>query len=449
MKVLITGATGFVGRALVARLLRDGHQLSALVRSTSRAASLLGADVALIDSQIPDTELSAVLSRYDAVVNLAGENVFSGRWTARRKRQLEDSRVALTRRLVAAMKSASPAPGVLVSASAVGYYGDRGSERVHETAGAGRGFLAQLTARWEAAALEAEEFGTRVVLPRIGVVLGSEGGALARLAPIFRFGLGGRLGHGRQAMPWIHLEDLAEVLTHALTRDDISGPVNAVAPELVTNRQLTRTLARALNRPALLPVPGFALQLMSGEAAGILLGGQFAVPEVLHQRGFPYRFPTLEGCLDDLLNGDHAPSITPSTTGKLQPWSARPQYSLAQTTYLPRSPENVFDYFSRAENLGLLTPAWTDLRITNLPERLEQGCNIDYELRLGPFRRRWRSEIAIWEPGRRFVDVQLQGPYKLWWHEHRFEPHGRHTRMEDTVHYSVGAGPLGRVVNRI
>ena len=301
LEVFVSGATGFVGRALVARLQQGGHRITAWVRSPRRAASQLGADVTLLPLSDPDSELVAALDGADAVVNLAGENLFGGRWTARRKQLLVDSRVALTTRLVTAMAAATTTPPVLLSVSAIGFYGDRGEELLDESSAGGGDFLANLTACWEAAALQAEAAGSRVVLLRLGIVLGVEGGALGKLLRIFRLGLGGHLGNGHQYISWIHLEDLVEVFAAALSSTELVGPINVVAPGPVTNRRFTQLLAQTLGRPAVLSMPGFALKLATGESAKILLGGQNVDPGALRTAGFPFLFPELKGCLEDLL----------------------------------------------------------------------------------------------------------------------------------------------------
>jgi uncharacterized protein (TIGR01777 family) len=446
MRVLITGATGFVGRALVARLLREGHQPVAWVRSPERAASQVGGEAELAPAG-DDADLARLLSGVDAVVNLAGANVFGRRWSARYKKELMDSRVGLTARLVQAMGAADPRPGVLVSASGIGYYGDRGQQELDESGGQGDDFLARLSGDWEQAAAAARDHGARVALLRTGTVLGPEGGALQRLLPLFRMGLGGRLGSGRQYMAWIHLHDLVELITSALTDERLEGPLNVAAPEAVTNRHFTRVLAQKVARPALLPAPGPLLRLALGQAAGVLLGGQRAVPARLLQAGFSFRYPTLESTLDQLLDPTLAPAIAP-IRGDGPIAGVRPRYRLEQQTRINAPLDVVFPFFSEAANLGLLTPAWTDLRLTGAPPRqMRKGTEIDYTLKLGPLRSRWRSEITVWEPGVRFVDHQTRGPYRLWWHEHRFAADGQQTLMTDRVHYALPLPPFGRLAH--
>ena len=303
MRILITGATGFVGRALVPRLLRDGHTLRAWVRSKARAAKLFGAGAAVewVDAAGGAVAMQLAIADADAVINLAGEPVIGKRWTERRKQTLWDSRVGVTDRIVDAIAAAPPRPRVLVSTSAVGYYGDTGEREVDEDSPPATGFLAELTVGWEAAALRAEQFGARVCLVRVGLVLGREGGVLAQMLPVFRLGLGGPLGSGEQSFPWVHLHDVVELYAAALTDERLRGPVNAVAPGIVTGRGFAEGLGRALHRPALLRVPSFALRLALGEAAMAVLDGQRARPRRTEALGFRFEFPTLDAALADLV----------------------------------------------------------------------------------------------------------------------------------------------------
>jgi uncharacterized protein (TIGR01777 family) len=302
MRVLVTGTTGFVGRALVPRLQRGGHAVSAWVRDAERARPVLAPDVALHAAGGPEA-WRAALAGAEAVVNLAGEPLFGKRWTAARRRALVESRVGLTTRLVEAIAALPPAarPRVLVSASAVGYYGDRGDEPLTEESAPGTGFLADLCRSWEGAAQAAEGLGVRAALARLGIVLGPGGGALAAMLPAFRWGFGGPLGSGLQYVPWIHLADLVESLASALEDDRTRGPFNAVAPGALPQGAFARAIGRALHRPAFFPVPGWVLRLAVGGAAQAVLSGQRAEPRRLDALGFRFRFPDLDAALADVL----------------------------------------------------------------------------------------------------------------------------------------------------
>jgi hypothetical protein len=300
MRIVITGATGFVGRRLVERLQGRGHALSAWVRSPAAAARTLGPDVALIDASGGASAMRAAIAEADAIVNLAGEPVIGRRWSDAQKQALRDSRVAVTDLIVDGI-AAAPRPRVLVSASAVGYYGDTGAREVDEESPPGGDFLAELSIAWEAAALRAERLQTRVCLVRIGLVLGRDGGVLGKMVPPFRLGLGGPIGSGAQYFPWVHIDDLVGILIAALERDELHGPMLAVAPGSVTNREFTAALGHALHRPAVFKVPAFALRLALGESAAALLAGQRALPRRTQALGYQFRFPELAPALQDLL----------------------------------------------------------------------------------------------------------------------------------------------------
>jgi len=301
MHVLLTGATGFLGTALIARLRGDGHNVIAWARSVERARARLGPDVEVVPVAAGFDALTAALSRADAVVNLAGEPLVGKRWTAARRRALEESRIGVTQDVVRAIAVASPRPRVLVSGSAVGWYGDRGDERLTEASSPGDDFLARLCRDWEDAAIVARKNGVRVVLSRTGVVLGRDGGALAQMQLPFSLGLGGPIGSGRQYMPWIHLSDFTAFVAAALGDERYDGPINAVAPQETTSRTFAAALGRALHRPAVLPAPAFALRVIFGEAATVLLASQRVEPRVLRDRDFAFAFPDLDRALASII----------------------------------------------------------------------------------------------------------------------------------------------------
>ncbi len=298
MEIAVSGSTGLVGTALVEELLQAGHVVSRLVRPDS-APKKNGIPI----PWNPATgEIGLVRPSLDAVVNLAGASIGEGRWTAQRKAALRSSRVNATRRLVEAVGRLNPPPRTLVSATAVGYYGNRGDEILTEESAQGNDFLATLAADWEAEARKAEAFGTRVVLLRFGVILARHGGALPRMMLPIELMVGGRLGSGKQWMPWLTLREAAGIARFALENDQLRGPVNAVAPQPVTNAEFTRVLAKALHRPALFPAPAFALRLALGEMAdALLLGSQRVVPQKLLQSGYKFAQPELPGALAAVL----------------------------------------------------------------------------------------------------------------------------------------------------
>ena len=287
MRVLVTGGTGFIGAALCHALTGAGHAVTVVTRDPAHiAAAAIGWE-----------RVSAAVRETDALVNLAGEPLGSRRWSVRQKELIRQSRVLATRTLVDAIAGAEPRPRVLVNASAVGYYGPRDDEPLDESAGPGAGFLADVCRAWEQEALRAEDLGPRVVRLRLGVVLAADGGALARMLPPFRAFVGGPIGSGRQWMSWIHRDDVTGIVVDALANDGYHGPVNATAPQPVTNRDFAKLLGRTLARPVWLPTPAFALRLALGEMAELLLSGQRVLPGIAERLAYQWRYPELSGAL--------------------------------------------------------------------------------------------------------------------------------------------------------
>jgi uncharacterized protein len=299
-QVLVTGATGLVGRRLVDALLRDGTAVTAPTRSPERQAPRSGVTYARWDGRHVEP---GALRGVDAVVHLAGEPIFGGLPTAARRRRMWESRVDSTRAIARAVAALSPSerPPLLVCASAVGYYGDRGEELLDESSPPGEGFLADLCVEWEAAAVEVEAHGVRRVSLRFGVVLAREGGALAPLSRVFRLGLGGRVGSGRQWFPWVHVDDAVGLARAAIASKDYRGAVDVVSPECVRNAEFTHALARAVHRPALLPVPAFVLRAALGDLASELLGSRRVAPRAAQANGYEFAHATLADALASAL----------------------------------------------------------------------------------------------------------------------------------------------------
>jgi uncharacterized protein (TIGR01777 family) len=297
VNITITGASGLIGRRLLKVLAKDGHSLTALSRHAGTNLPP-GVRLAVWDPAKGEPPADAFRDT-NAVIHLAGAPV-AQRWNARVKQEIRESRVTGTHNLVQALSKLPRKPQVLICSSAVGFYGSRGDEVLPEFAKPGNDFLSEVTVAWEKEAQGAVGLGLRVVRLRTGIVLDARGGALKRMLPPFRFGLGGKLGDGKHWMSWIHLDDLAGIFQFALTRP-IVGPVNGVAPNPVTNAEFTRTLAAALHRPAIFPVPPFALRLLFGEMSEILLASQRVVPKVAESAGFKFKFPQLADALANVL----------------------------------------------------------------------------------------------------------------------------------------------------
>ena len=298
MRILITGGTGLIGLHLCEVLLAEGHQLTVLSRDPESVVAKCGPSVrsmASLDEWHPE-------HIFEAVINLAGEPIVDAYWSAKRKQVLRDSRIALTEKLVQRIAASEKKPQVLLSGSAIGYYGDRGDTVLDETEPPGKDFAAELCKDWEAEALAAEKLGVRVCLLRTGLVLSKSGGMLGRMRLPFQLGLGTRLGNGRQWMSWIHIEDYVAMTLRLLVDKQERGPFNMTAPEPVMNTEFTQSLARILHRPAFFVAPGLLLKLLLGERASLLLEGQRVLPAKLTARGAQFKYPELGGTLEQLLD---------------------------------------------------------------------------------------------------------------------------------------------------
>lgn len=302
MRIFITGGSGLVGRRLMPRLVQRGDQPVVLTRNTAQATARLGNQAELVegDPMLPGPWMERV-SGADAIINLVGEGIFNARWSDSFKATLRDSRIRSTQNLVAAIGKAQAKPKVLISGSAIGYYGFHGDEELTESARAGDDFLAHLCVEWEQAAQAVEAMGLRPVLLRTGVVLDRDGGALAQMMLPFKLFVGGKVGSGKQWVSWIHHGDETGIILLALDNPQARGPINATAPNPVTNGQLARALGGAMARPSLLPTPGFMLRLALGERACLVLGGQRVLPQRAQALGFAFRFPDINAALADII----------------------------------------------------------------------------------------------------------------------------------------------------
>ncbi len=444
LEIAVTGASGFVGSALLSHLLERKHR----VRALSRTARGAGGGVRWIAYDPMDpASLAKAIDGVDVVIHLAGDGVFDGRWTAAKMERIRSSRVEATRALVAAIGGLQKRPSALISGSAVGYYGPRPwEEELGESSAPGNDFLAQVCRGWEDEARMAEGHGVRVALARIGIVIGRGGGALAKMVPPFRMFVGGPIGFGRQAFPWVHLADVVGLLTAMAEDDGYRGPVNVVAPTCVTNKQFSKALGRALHRPALLPTPGLALRVGLGKVAGILTTGQRVVPGVASRRGYTWRFPTVDAAVAEAVS-------EPAAAGEPPPAGPRPGrrvYVLEKEQFVPLPLATAWLFFSDARNLARITPPWMGFVVRSEgPLEMAAGTTIDYRIRVLKLPMRWRSLISVWEPGHRFADVMLRGPYRSWHHVHTFHERDGGTLIRDRIEYSLPMGPLGRLAHAL
>lgn len=297
MRILITGGTGLIGRHLIARLLKTDTQITVVTRSLDRAAQRLGSTVTLL----PELSVLSHLDDFDAVINLAGEPIADKRWTTSQKEHLCQSRWHITEQLVALFRASQCPPGIFISGSAIGYYGDQGPEIITETTSPQDEFTHRLCQQWEDIAMQAQTAMTRVCLLRTGVVLAADGGALSKMLPPFRLGLGGPLGNGHQYLAWIHIDDMVNGIIWLLEHP-LSGPFNLVSPHPIANAQFAQALGKALNKPARLSAPAFMVKILMGESSVLVLGGQRALPERLEASGFQFRWQHIEDALQSLFN---------------------------------------------------------------------------------------------------------------------------------------------------
>lgn len=303
MKVIITGGTGLIGRALAHSLIKDGHQVVVLTRNPKKKVDgLPGVRLVKWNGKSGDGWYKE-LERADAIVNMAGESIApqAGRWNAERKKRIKQSRIDASKAVVDAISRVSEKPDVLIQGSAVGFYGTHDDQLITEVAPAGNDFLAEVVKEWEMASQPVEAMGVRRVLARTGVVLAAEGGSLPVLTLPFKLFVGGPVGSGRQYMPWIHLEDQVNALRFLIENNEIDGPVNLTAPNPVTNKEFGQVMGQVLGRPSFFPTPGFMIQLLLGEASTLALDGQRAVPHALQKAGYNFKYTDLKSALSDLL----------------------------------------------------------------------------------------------------------------------------------------------------
>ncbi len=297
MKIFITGGTGLIGSHLIPRLLQEDHTVTVLSRNIEKAQAILGNNLGFCDS----LEKLTSLDEYDAVINLAGEPIAGKRWTELQKQRLCQSRWQITKKLTQLIKSGENPPQIFISGSAIGYYGNKEDIIITEDTEPHEEFTNKLCKAWEAFAMEAESSKTRVCLLRTGIVLSSKGGMLAKILPVFKFGLGGTMGSGKQYISWIHIEDMVGIINFLLTALQIKGAVNLTSPTPVTNKEFSKTLAKVLKRPCIFNVPSVIISLFMGEASTLLLDGQRAIPKKLELNKYQFRYEDIQSALINIL----------------------------------------------------------------------------------------------------------------------------------------------------
>jgi uncharacterized protein (TIGR01777 family) len=419
MKVMVTGATGFIGKELIKKLNEMGHEIVVLTRNSDSAKFRLPVHCEVISWDPCKYHLqSTALKGVDAVINLAGENIADGRWSSERKRELIQSRELSARRLVNAISYMDKKPKTLVSVSAIGFYGNRGDALLNETDSKGHGFLSDVCKVWEEEILKAKELRVRTVAYRLGMVLGHDGGALNKILPPFKLGLGGKLGSGSQWMSWIHINDLVNMLVHAIENPSIDGIYNAVSPNPVRNKEFTKTLGNVLNRPTIFPVPKFVLKIALGELSELLLGSQRVAAKKISDAGFKFNYPNIKEALQEVCGNSY--------------------HEIQLEQWVPQPVNRTFSFFKEARNLEKITPKFLNFKILNqsTPE-IQEGTKINYRLSLHGLPVSWISKITDWKPNQKFSDIQVKGPYSHWYHTHEFEEKNGGTLIKDHVLYKV------------
>lgn len=428
MKVLVTGATGFIGKHLLLALRENGHDIVALVRDPKSAGVRLAVACPIYQwDPAGDSPPAEAFDGVRAVIHLTGENVAAGLWTGSRKRRILKSRIESTRKLVQTIANLESKPETFISASAIGYYGDRGEQALDEHSSQGEGFLAEVCRDWETETFKARDLGLRTVALRIGIVLGNHGGAMKNILPPFRLGLGGPLGGGKQWMSWIHVRDVARLMVYAVENNSLEGPVNAVSPYPVTNREFSKTLGRVLHRPVFLPAPTPALKLVLGEMSSLLLASQKVSSGKVQDSGFKFQYPRLNTALTAICN--HMDN------------------ELLMEQWVPLPIHQAFDFFSDVKNLETLTPEFLKFKVlSKSTDELQDGTQINYRLQLHGFPVRWQSTIIDWKPTQGFADIQTRGPYAYWYHRHEFEEQDGGTLIRDKATYRIPFWVFGEIL---
>lgn len=428
MKIAIAGGTGFIGQKLGLTLALRGHEIVLLSRNADVPQMGFPLKVAVWNPSKKSLDAGA-LAGVEAVINLAGTGVAEKRWTEDIKKSILNSRLDSVETLWSAIGK-TPSVKSFISASAIGYYGDRKDEELSENAQTGQGFLSEVCQKWESAVLSHPSSHVRKVCVRVGIVLGRNGGALKQMLPIFKKNAGGVLGSGSQWMSWIHIDDIVNIFVQAVENPKYSGVINGVSANPVTNSDFTKTLGQTLSRLTVIPTPALALKAVFGEMSEVLLGSQKVKPQKLQELGFKWKFEKLSEALEDLC-------------GYMKDGTEM----LEAHQYVDRPLEEVFKFFSDEKNLEELTPKMLNFNVlSKSTPQIQKGTLIYYKLKIHGVPAKWTTEIEDWQPNKKFVDNQIKGPYSRWHHTHEFKPLGSGTYMYDRVYYKLPMGLLGKAV---
>ena len=433
MRYLITGATGFIGQKLIEELMLNGHDdIHILTRNTKKSKKQIHFPVKHFEWDIESQkiDLKAFEDR-DIVIHLAGASIAGSRWTNSYKKKILESRIKPLNLLLETIQDHNIPLQKFISASAIGIYGDRGEEECTESSQLGEDFLATVCKKWEETLHNAKLESIKTHSVRIGLVLGKEGGALPLMLPAFKAGIAGKLGSGNQNMSWVHINDLVKIFRFVSENNIKNKTINAVSPNPITNKEFTKTLGKILDRPTVIAAPAPALKLILGEMSDLLLKGQKVIPNTLVENNFNFTFPSLDMALNDILKYD-----------------LKAETNLTQYQYLPYPPEDVFDFFQDEKNLEKLTPDFLGFKVLGKStDQIKTGTFIDYKLSVHGIPLKWKTEILEFTVNKRFIDNQVKGPYKKWFHIHEFIPLGDGTLMVDNVTYKEPFGCIGKIVS--
>lgn len=436
MKLLITGATGFIGSRLVEKLLLSGHELVCLTRNIDTAKTKLPLPVNFVEWSIFEKEAQNILADVEGVFHLAGENVGEKRWSAKQKQHILNSRQKISQNLVEKVNQFAQSCKFFISASAIGYYPDsRGESWIDESTKPDNNFLANVCVNWENATKSLNSNIRKVTL-RIGVVLGHDGGMLKKLVPIYRNGLGGPVGSGNQWMSWIHVDDVVNMFKFAMNNEELEGTYNAVAPNPIQYKDFNKILSQYTQRPAWFKVPSFVLKLVMGDASILALSSQRISSSKIQSYGFEFHFQTMDSALKNICEFNLLP---PKKKKSFHHYERRVQF-------VDKPIDEVFVFFKKATNLEKITPPFLNFKVlSQSTPQIQEGTRFKYQLKLHGLPIRWTTIITEWKDNEKFVDFQKTGPYQVWYHRHIFIPLGKGTLMVDEVRYRLPLGMLGEL----
>lgn len=436
MKLLITGATGFIGSRLCEKLLLDGHELICLTRNIDKAKTMLPLPVKFVEWSEMQNNGERYLTDIEGVFHLAGENVGEKRWSEKQKELILNSRKKLSLNLVELVNKYAKKCSFFIGASAIGFYpNSQNNNWIDENSANDKNFLAQVCSAWEQSTDDLDK-NIRKVLLRIGVVLGHDGGMLKKLLPIYRKGIAGTVASGKQWMSWIHIDDIINMFVFSMKNIELEGVFNAVAPNPVQYNEFNKFMSTYTQRPAIFRVPAMMLKLIMGDASILALSSQRISSAKIQSFGFEFKFQNIESAIKNICQFLELP---PRKKQSFHHYERRAQF-------IDRPIEEVFNFFKQASNLEKITPPFLNFKVLyQSTSEIQEGTNFKYQLKLHGLPIRWTTIITEWKENERFVDFQKTGPYQVWYHRHLFVPLQNGTLIIDEVRYRLPFGILGEI----